>query len=82
MSVWESIDALKDYVYKSNHRGPLKDRKQWFSQIESHHLALWWIPAGHTPSIEEAKSKLETLNQKGPTPEAFTFKNTFPPPNG
>ena len=80
MSVWESIDALKQYVYNSGHTGPLKDRKQWFSQMDGPHLALWWIPAGQTPTIADAKSKLDVLNQKGPSPEAFTFKESFPPP--
>ena len=27
MSVWQSIDALRTYVYNSDHTGPLKDRK-------------------------------------------------------
>jgi hypothetical protein len=43
-------------------------------------LVLWWVPSGHRPSVAEAILRLELLRAKGPTPEAFTFRNAFPPP--
>ena len=49
MSVWESLEALHDYVYRSDHLGPLRDRKKWFTRIEGPSLVLWWIPAGDPP---------------------------------
>jgi hypothetical protein len=42
-------------------------------------MALWWIPAGHIPSIDEAKERLASLEHHGPTQFAFTFRTTFPP---
>lgn len=80
MSVWESIEALHRYVYRSDHAGPLRDRRQWFERHDPPVLVLWWIPAGHVPSVEEAKHRLELLKANGPTPEAFTFRQPFPPP--
>ena len=82
MSVWESLDALQQYVYRSEHVGPLRDRQQWFEPIEGPILVLWWIPAGHVPSVEEAKERLQTLKERGPSPDAFTFRQPFPPPDG
>ena len=80
MSVWERMEALQDYVYRSAHLGSLRDRKQWFEVPREPHMALWWVPAGHIPTPQEAKARLEHLRRHGPTPEAFTFKQVFPAP--
>jgi hypothetical protein len=81
MSVWESLEALKQYVYRSAHVGPLRDRQQWFEPIEGPILALWWIPAGHVPTVDEAKARLQLLKERGPSADAFTFRAPFPPPD-
>ena len=82
MSVWESIEALQQYVYKSSHVGPLRDRKEWFEPMEGPILALWWIPAGHVPTVAEGLERLAHLKQHGPTAHAFTFRAPFPAPGG
>lgn len=80
MSVWESLEALQEFVYRSAHVGPLRDRKQWFEPLDGPILALWWVPAGHIPSISEALDRLRQLKECGPSPEAFTFRQPFPSP--
>lgn len=82
MSVWESLDALQQFVYKSVHVGPLRDRKQWFEPMDGPILALWWIPAGHIPTVKEAQERLDQLKRHGPTAHAFTFRTPFPSPDG
>lgn len=82
MSVWESFGALKQFVYRSAHVGPLRDRKQWFESIDGPILALWWIPAGHIPTVAEAQERLQHLKEHGPSPRAFTFRTPFPSPDG
>lgn len=82
MSVWESVEALHRYVYEGPHLGLLRDRREWFLPFEGPVLALWWVPAGHIPTVEEAKAKLEELGRKGPTASAFTFRKLFPSPEG
>lgn len=77
MSVWESVEALHAYTYRSAHAGFLKDRTKWFEMPSEPHSVLWWIEAGLIPSVEEAKERLTHLNQYGPTPYAFTFKQRF-----
>jgi hypothetical protein len=79
LSVWESVEELKDYVYKSAHRELLRQRKEWFEKMEEMFLALWWISPGHIPMIEEAKERLEHLRSFGETAQAFTFKQIFLP---
>jgi hypothetical protein len=81
MSTWASLEALADFVYGEEHRAIMVQRRQWFEKFESVYLALWWVPAGHVPSIDEAKERLALLEANGPTPEAFTFRRPFPAPD-
>lgn len=79
MSVWESVEALKQYVYKTAHAEVLRNKREWFEKFEGVYQALWWVPAGHIPSIDEAKQRLAHLEQHGPSQFAFTFKTVMPP---
>lgn len=81
MSVWESVEALRAYVYQSEHLGVLRDRKQWFELLDGPYMALWWIPAGAISTPEEGKQRLERLDRDGPTSAAFTFRHLYPPPD-
>ena len=82
MSVWESVDALAAFVYRNmDHRGVMRRRREWFEEMKVY-MALWWIPAGTLPTIEDAKAKLALLEKLGPTVEAFTFRQPFAPPSG
>jgi hypothetical protein len=79
LSVWESIEDLKDYVYRSAHREVLRRRQDWFEKLEAPAMALWWVPPGHVPSVDEAKKRLDHLRANGPTAFAFTFRKPFDP---
>lgn len=79
LSVWESVEALRQYVYRSAHRDALRQRAEWFEHVESAYIALWWIPAGHAPSVDEAKRRLEHLQTHGPSQFAFGFKSIVAP---
>jgi hypothetical protein len=76
MSVWESIEHLSDFVYRSGHLTVMRRRREWFERIRVH-MALWWVPIGHTPSVLEAEERLAHLQAHGPAPYAFTFKARF-----
>src|SRR4030095_11328917 len=65
MSVWESVDALREYVYKSVHSGVLRDRKRWFEKFDGPYMALWWVPSGHIPTPEEGKERLAHVALSG-----------------
>jgi hypothetical protein len=79
MSVWTDIPHLGAFVYRSAHAAILRRREEWFQPIEIFQ-ALWWLPAGHRPTLEEARAKLALLAAHGPTAEAFTFRQPFRPP--
>ena len=78
MSVWADVEALKAYVFGADHIEILRQRRAFFSPMESAHAVLWWVPAGHIPTLEEAKERLDLLDAEGPTPRAFTFRTEFP----
>ena len=78
MSVWESIEALENYAYRSNHVEALQKKTEWFERANRASLALWWIDVGHIPSVEEAKERFDLLWHDGPSAQVFTFKNRFP----
>ncbi|MCH7230212.1 DUF3291 domain-containing protein [Glycomyces sp. L485] len=77
MSVWTSPEALVAYVFGEDHRPVLQQRRQWFEHLDEAVTALWWVPAGHEPTISEAEKRLTLLREKGPTPEAFTMRERF-----
>jgi hypothetical protein len=81
MSVWVSIEALRAFTYTSGHTGVMRRRREWFDSYESAYMALWWVPVGHRPTIEEAKERLAILDRDGPTQEAFTFRQPFEAPS-
>lgn len=79
MSVWEDLESLFAYVYRSDHIAVMAQRRQWFEKPKGAFMALWWLPARRLPSIDEGLRRIALLDQKGPTPEAFTFKVAFDP---
>ena len=81
MSVWSDVDSLRRFVYRSAHADILKRRHEWFERMNEAIFVLWWVPHGHRPSIEEASARLELLREKGAHAHAFTFRQTFPPPD-
>jgi hypothetical protein len=80
MSVWETLEALFDYVYRSAHTQVMVKRRQWFEKPTQAYMVLWWVPAGHIPSTAEALERLEHLRRHGPSPHAFTFSQRYPAP--
>jgi hypothetical protein len=80
MSVWESLQALRDFVYRNGpHLDFMRRRREWFGRMTQDHLVLWWIPAGHIPDLDEALRKLDLLRATGPSPLAFTFREPYEP---
>ena len=79
MSVWSTLDSLKSYVYRTAHKELLRDRHGWFEKFAGAYLALWWVPQGHIPNLDEAKKRLAYLDTHGPSQFAFTFATVFEP---
>lgn len=81
ITVWESLDALLDFVLRTEHVAFLRRRREWFVPMPEPHQAAWWVPAGHVPDVREAEDRLLHLRLHGPTPHAFTPRHPFPPPD-
>jgi hypothetical protein len=80
-TVWESIEALFEYTYHSDHVEVFRRRRDWFEDHGGQpYLVFWWIRAGHIPTVQEAERRLAHLRDHGPTAHAFDFKHRFPPP--
>ena len=80
MSVWTDADALFAFVYRSAHTPEMARRREYFGRWEGAFQALWWVPAGSVPSINDGLSRLWHLDRFGPSEHAFTFKARFPQP--
>ncbi len=79
-TVWESREAMAAWVYRgADHSWALKHRRDWFHPPMEANVVMWWLPAGHTPSLEEALERMQYLRCYGPTPLAFTFKDKYTP---
>ena len=81
LSVWESPDALRSFVYRSAHASVMRQRKAWFEKFDGVYLVLWWVPAGHRPTTAEAKARLDHLQQHGDSAHAFSFGRLYPSPD-
>ena len=80
MSVWESLEALRTYAYKSDHAKVFRERAKWFEKLKKPSYCLWWIPLGHIPSVAEGRERLEHYQKNGATPYSFWFSQHFPQP--
>lgn len=80
MSVWQSVESLRDYVYNSGHVAVFRDRAMWFEKMSLPNYCLWWVPEGHVPTVAEGRERLEHYQTHGATPRSFWFKKQFPAP--
>lgn len=80
MSVWESVQSLRAFSYQSHHLQVFRQRTKWFEKSAVPSYCLWWVPAGHVPTVAEGRERLEHYQQHGPTQHAFWFQHLFPAP--
>jgi len=81
ISVWQSIETLENFIYKTFHTEFLKRRKEWFQSYGKASTAMWWIPKEQFPSIQEAIEKLDYYQKNGPSELVFDFRNKYLPPH-
>lgn len=80
LSVWTSVDALRDFMYETDHVSYLRRRSEWFQRQDGPISVMWWIPAGTIPTLDEAVRRLDSLKENGPSELGWTFRNQYPPP--
>ena len=79
LTVWESVEALADFTYRSGHVELLRRRREFFEAPSQASVCMWWIPEGTIPTVEDAIARRDHLRDHGPTPTAFTFRHRFAP---
>ena len=80
LTVWESVESLTAFVYRTAHGELVRDGRSWFEAPDDSSLVLWWIPRGQLPTADEGVAKLEQLHREGPSAAAFTFRKPWGPP--
>ena len=81
MSVWEDLDSLRHFMYKSGHASYLRRRAEWFQKPDRPINVLWWIPVGRIPTLEDAVRRLDHLTDHGPSEIGWPLTKPFPPPD-
>lgn len=77
MSVWSSIEALKAFMFKTDHRSFMRKKQQWFEPMNQANYALWWLDDGELPTVDDGIVRLEHLRCYGESPYAFSLKVPF-----
>ncbi|MEZ9291971.1 DUF3291 domain-containing protein [Vibrio lentus] len=77
MSVWDSVDSLKNFMFRTHHRDFMRRKNEWFHRLDEDTYVLWWVEDDYIPSLDEAIERLDHLREVGDTPYAFTFKTNF-----
>lgn len=80
MSVWISIEALRQFTYASSHLNVFRQRRDWFGKMDLPNYCLWWIPVSSVPTVAEGRERLEHYQRHGATPYSFWFSHPFPVP--
>ena len=75
MSVWEAPGHLEHFVWNTVHKRIYQKKGNWFAPMSTPHFVTWWIPAGHTPTPQEALERLSHLTQHGPSDHAFGWES-------
>ena len=81
ISVWKTIESLENFVYKTFHTDFLKRRKEWFLSYGKVYTAMWWVPKGAYPTVQEAVERLDYLKKNGASNKVFDFRNKFTAPS-
>lgn len=75
LTVWEDYDSLKTFVNQTLHKKFMDRKAEWFEALADKHFVMWWVPAGHTPTIDEALARLDHLKQHGDSDHAFGWSH-------
>ena len=80
LTVWENLESLWDFMYRTDHVSYLRRRSEWFEHVEQPMTVAWWIPAGTLPTLANAVERLDHMRQYGATDIGFPLGKTIPDP--
>ncbi len=73
LTVWEDVASLEHFVWNTIHRQFYERKAEWFEVLGQMHFVMWWVEAGHRPTLEEALARLEHLKAHGASEHAFDW---------
>ena len=71
LTVWTDVSSLEAFVWNTVHRQFYARRAEWFEVLGTQHFVMWWVPAGHRPTLDEALARLEHMKDHGASDHAF-----------
>lgn len=75
LSVWETPADLEHFVWNTIHKRVYRKKAKWFEASKRAYFVMWWVPAGHEPTAEEALARLDDLDANGPSERAFGWES-------
>ncbi|MDC0343548.1 DUF3291 domain-containing protein [bacterium] len=75
LTVWEDGPSLERFVWGTIHKQFYDRKQEWFELLGDMHFVMWWVPAGHRPTLEEGLERLELLKSRGDTDQAFGWSH-------
>ncbi len=79
-SIWEDVDSLRHFVYRTAHSEFMRRRREWFERLGAAYSVCWWIPAGTIPTVDDAYGRLRHLRAHGPSEKGWPLNRPLPPP--
>lgn len=71
LTVWEDVEALERFVWGTLHKQFYERRAEWFELMGDQHFVMWWVAAGHRPTLQEGLARLDLLRRNGDSDDAF-----------
>lgn len=75
MSVWETPQQLEQFVWNTVHARVYEKKADWFEKATTPYFVMWWVPAGHRPTTDEAMARLAHLMAHGASDHAFGWES-------
>jgi len=77
LSLWRDLESVAAFAYRGAHGDALSRRTDRFRKPEYPPYVAWWVDESHRPNWSEAVVRIEKLHERGPTPDAFSFRKPF-----
>ncbi len=71
LSVWKDVESLETFVWKTVHRQFYARKAEWYDAKGNGNFVMWWVAAGHRPSMVEAMDRWRHYAAQGDSDEAF-----------
>lgn len=79
-SIWEDMESLRHFMFKSGHAIYMRRRREWFDAHTETDTVCWWAPAGTIPPLGEAYERLLHLREHGPSERGWELNRPMDPP--